>query len=172
MFWREERRLRVKRIRKGRERKRNVQVEAKRTVWVRRREKKRGRCEQERERKGWERRGDGEGDLGGKKLEMQHGGWESVAIITKRRRLNANTLLEGEKETEEGEFRANSMWVAKRCDNRVEEPIAARCLLIVSTSPLDSFEYINPSEVSLKKPSHPLLLPPLSGLFVNPSCFS
>lgn len=53
--------------------------------------------EQEREKDGVE--GDraemGRGSLGGKKLEMQHGGWESVAIITKRRQLNANSWVEG-----------------------------------------------------------------------------
>lgn len=64
-------------------------------------EERRGRGGRERKRadvgegKGKDGVGDraamGRGSLGGKKLEMQHGGWESVAIITKRRQLNANS---------------------------------------------------------------------------------
>ena len=55
-----------------------------------------GEGERERERAGWEIAAKERGSLEGKKLEMQHGGWESVAIITKRRQLNANTRLEEE----------------------------------------------------------------------------
>lgn len=51
---------------------------------------------------GWEIAAMGRGSLGGKKLEMQHGGWESVAIITKRRQLNANSWPEGREFRDEG----------------------------------------------------------------------
>lgn len=44
---------------------------------------------------GWEEEGE---FARGKNLEMQHGGRESVAIITKGRQLNANTLDRGMRE--------------------------------------------------------------------------
>lgn len=64
---------------------------------------------EEKERAGERKEGVGErcereGELRGKKLEMQHGGWESVAIITKGRQLNANTSGRGKN----GVFRATS----------------------------------------------------------------